>query len=559
MADNVLQANGTPSQPFQPDYGRRTVYELRCLMKCRGLPLPMGSALKNDLIAALQQHDIAAQTVAASGAQEAKRAREDDEEGADNGEPSPKAVKLEDYRLLTVTELRTLIRHHGISLGSYRKETMAVALEQWDANEPERTRAAEYERGLDEEARKEKLRAEEQDAQRVRSEELYRFWVAAAVEQNQLKIDLKEMLHSRAYQADPKRKSFLDLPGELRNKIYSLALFSGSDGLSKNKSYLIVYLPDARKFRLEQDHVHKIVHSMCESRGSINPEKVRLTRKQRERNLYVLQLLRQQREHTLYVLRLLGRVNNQIRAEATSLFWNSIDYGITSSCGHRLVKDHPSYFMVVERLMKFIGDSGRQATRSLSPSLVPHLDSTASGYHAFQNTLGYIATCGQLTRLSLFIEASLLLREDRSALEALFLTGDKFHSKGLTGFSTMLKSLSTLKTVAIATPQYVPDTLPELENEGPDLFLSFAFSGIRAVMLWFEIKEYLETEGLSSPEGVLSVYLPTYHLCGAHQDQVEEPNYALWLARGGNEWGKLVEVEISEDESSPHRCSDYTY
>ncbi|KAF2006264.1 hypothetical protein P154DRAFT_529942 [Amniculicola lignicola CBS 123094] len=438
--------------PPQSIYALRTMFELQCMTKARSLPPLKGNALKQDLIDALEDHDL--------GAQAAKNKRKRDGDDNDEDERTSKSTRLGDYHILKNHEFNRIIRKHKISVNDYRKETMAAALEKWDDEEQTR-----YAQMLEEQERLSKevdtQEAEKQRQKEAAIQERVRLVRAEESLRVQWKNNVKKMLSDRSYRTDAGRKSFLGLLGELRNEIYELALFAGQDRLWKEDSHTLLYVLGCRKFRFDD-------------------------------GLW--------REPYRYM-------NTQVRAEARGLFWGSLNFELQSPNDDH---GHPNfeYFAIMRRFLELIGLKGRRSITSMHGPSFERVDVSEMGRITFGQTLQYIGACSRLTSLIIKIDLIFVFRDDVQALKEFLLHGKELHSEYLAAFSMSLKLIDTLRNAELKGDPEIPVKLADHENEEGDPFLFFAFSGIRASKLWDEIQGYLEVEGLAHTDGAVRVDKP---------------------------------------------------
>ena len=275
---------------------------------------------------------------------------------------------------------------------------------------------------------------------------------------NMRRVELRPLLDARQdrmfaskYKEDTSRKNFLDLPGEIRNIIYKMALFN-------------LYNFPIGKF-------------------SIVATKRQLLMWHRALNGW-----QYHDELTVATLNLLGAVSKQIRKESRALYWAKLKLNLTDA-------DAPQH----DAMQAFLTMLGPEARASIPKLRCPgHPDPSPTGCASFSNLLPTLALCLSLRELDLKVYVANIFREDVDALRIHFLAGQPLVSPGLEKLTSTIMSLPLLTNVHLkfASSHVLCRELdPDIER-----FLYFAFSGMREMMLWMEIRERLQANYARSKE-----------------------------------------------------------
>jgi hypothetical protein len=263
-------------------------------------------------------------------------------------------------------------------------------------------------------------------------------------------VDRREHMFISNYTAEPERKSFLELPPEIRNMIYRYTFTPIPSGPTV---WGITYSRE--------------VDSLCTSILSPGSHKLPI----------------------LSALGVLSAMNKQIRSEARGVFWAVFPFTID---GPKDIDYHQTIRLVLNKL----GPEGRASIPQLSVRLINmHIHQGYLSYVAFNEIMLSLKACVNLRELRLSLGVSQIFWSDRDMLEGHLLHGQAFRSTGIANFITMLQSLPNLRKVDL---ELVGSWLREygLFRHEPDKFLQYAFSGAREQFLWTKLANALQSDQL---------------------------------------------------------------
>ncbi|KAF9698958.1 hypothetical protein EKO04_002730 [Ascochyta lentis] len=254
------------------------------------------------------------------------------------------------------------------------------------------------------------------------------------------------------YTADPSRKSFMDLPAEVRNMIYGFSMFS-----SKVSPVWKLSNCSRRNGRLE----HALYF------GSENSS----------RRFHVAL--------STSTLGLLSAMSTQIRHETRSYFWAKLKFRLSPDCD-------------IVQFLETIGPDGRASIPELDkyPGNLGSTKHGPEGAASFQGLLQKLKTCVGLQSIILELNISNIFYQDVEALRDFLIGGKKLLSPGLENLATILTSLPRLKYVFLKVESCVQRGggchLCGPWHQEHDKFLRFAFSGKRQGLLWKEVEKRLQ-------------------------------------------------------------------
>ncbi|CAO2657777.1 Nn.00g039030.m01.CDS01 [Neocucurbitaria sp. VM-36] len=331
----------------------------------------------------------------------------------------------------------------------------------------------------------------------------------------------QSLMFASAYRADPACKSFLDLPAEVRNMIYDLALFDPELDLTTIKAS---YDDDTVRLRPE-----------------FNPG--------REYDGAVM----------ISVLNMLGAMNRQIRREVRGWFYKQITLRIQGS-----LKEDENTHNLLQRVLEKIGKEGRAYLPYLYSPIIFfwRMDFQQVGYDSFHSLLGTMALCQSLQRVDLCLSISHLLYTDIEQLQDYFFFQATLESPGLERLVAVLSSMSNLQNVYLITRPFSSRGSAK-ESTEENLFRRFAFTGMREVMLWLEVSERLQANNVnyaswsSEPSDTRKfndktfVWIKHPNLIVTSEDD-EITDFPTWLdwrewAFPGKIKGKAVVEEVAND------------
>jgi hypothetical protein len=276
-----------------------------------------------------------------------------------------------------------------------------------------------------------------------------------------------QMSESR-FEADRTRKSFSDLPGEIRNMVYGLALFDEPEGNYASASLWPITLV----FRADGHY--------------LQPKRTRAYQK-----CSSLQELRHDR--TLSTMGMLAALNKQTRHEIRTFFWSRISVTIAVQSAQAVPP--PMYFRYLIRFLKEIGRDGRDGRAALSDLRATNMSlkyESASPRH-WQSLTKSLRQCLNLCELELCLSVDVLFGHatDHNALRTYFLHGKALNSPSLAGLFTFFQGFPRLRVLKLHTAPDRPGK-PMAKRQESDDFLHFAFTGNREKRLVQEIRDQLQ-------------------------------------------------------------------
>jgi hypothetical protein len=242
---------------------------------------------------------------------------------------------------------------------------------------------------------------------------------------------IKEQRRTSPSQQQSPCKTFFDLPGEIRDIIYSFALFDSGE---------IHWMFDVWRNNEDRDYD-------CWWQSSVPTTAL-----------------------------LLGAVNKQMRRESRAILWTKI---------HLMRFGEEAYHH--DYLHTFFMADGTEIPApqvQASHSPIP----TLSGYADFQKILSALDSCRGLKELDFELPVSYIFRNDGDALRAHF-AGKPLVSEGLENFATILESLLLLKDLYLDLSDY---SLDDKSCNLDQRFFEFAFTGMREAKLFKAIEERLQ-------------------------------------------------------------------
>jgi hypothetical protein len=257
----------------------------------------------------------------------------------------------------------------------------------------------------------------------------------------------KLMLESTV-KAEPRRISFLDLPGEIRNMIYELALFG--DWQDKK----------TRKW------------SFVSRSGSFVPicSDPRNTEDQRE----ALPSDPVPRAGTILKLYILAAMSKQIHQALQTYFFANITSTKTLSSN-----SPTSYYRLVCRFIRQIGPNGRSGLATLIFPLESGLFNHRNSQN-FQIAIQLLRECKNLRTLDLCMPVFTIIGpEDHDALQVFLLHAKTLELSGLNNLIDVLESLPRLESVSIRIESHGDSLLETKRFNANEQFQEFAFTGSR--------------------------------------------------------------------------------
>jgi hypothetical protein len=259
-----------------------------------------------------------------------------------------------------------------------------------------------------------------------------------------------EMMLTISFREETGRTGFMDLTGEIRNMIYSYALFDPRPGGRVMCKSDVLY--DA-----ESDCLRTIVFGDCRTH-SRNTE---LTAR----------------------VNMLCAMSKQVCHEVRGVFWSGFRHLLNP------YDSDMSSFEVTHRYLRKIGSEGKAGVTEL-PLVLGHRHLGYEGRTAFRGLGQLLHPCLNLQRFTLSIGVTHILWNDREQLQDYLLHGKPLVSPGFDEFVRILRSLQRLRQVTI---KMIPSFQASyrLWQEEPDKFLQFACSGIREFSLYLFMYERL--------------------------------------------------------------------
>jgi len=273
----------------------------------------------------------------------------------------------------------------------------------------------------------------------------------------QAEIDLRErpeIMLTSDFKSDPSRISFMDLPGEIRNMIYDLALFEPAESDFEHAGdWQINAVGDT--FFLPRSEAYWSELDLTTLRG----------------------------DRTLSVLHVLGALDKQIRKEVQTFFWAHVHVTITVKYSGQ------AYCYVVRRFLEKIGPLGRTALAGLTVHR-RRKDYSQAQHQDFQALMVLLQDCKTLRTLDLSLPIHMVIGPpDRKAMEGFFLQGQPLVSPSIDALVGALHSIPQLRFVRL----YTVSKRDLGQHLGYDDFAIFALTGARAGLLVREVRKRLQT------------------------------------------------------------------
>ena len=281
---------------------------------------------------------------------------------------------------------------------------------------------------------------------------------SATYQVRRLRERAKLMLTSK-FKAESSRVSFTDLPGEMRNMIYDLALFDPFSGKSSE-----VEMEDSGDYAEAGNWVIpvSIVFFFSGDPVAHLPE------------------LR-----TLSVLNVIAALNKQLRQEVHTFFWSRIKVDLRPSV-------QPSCCSLVIQFLKKIGPHGRSALAGLSA--YPVSARSPDHHHLnYQAMVTFLRECKNLQTFGLYLPIHMMMGPpDRMGMENFFLHGHPLSSPSMDHLVGVLHSLPQLRSARLQMDSSMVEGIHALSNhQRYPGFLRFAFSGVREGRLVQEFRTRL--------------------------------------------------------------------
>jgi hypothetical protein len=174
-------------------------------------------------------------------------------------------------------------------------------------------------------------------------------------------------------------------------------------------------------------------------------------------------------------LLLLGAVNKQVRKEARALFWNKLELRLTGV-------DSPQH-EALHTFLTMLDPESRASIPVLRLQSLGGYDPDPTACTAFQEILPTLGLCQSLREIDLGLHVDNISRNDVDALKSYF-------SPGLERLANTIASLPVLTNIYLKFLS--SGALYNGFDPATERFLYFAFSGMREVMLWVEVRERLQ-------------------------------------------------------------------
>ena len=465
-----------------------TLSELRAMVKRRKL-LPGGRTSKQQLVDILEndertnaeqtqpEKDVGSMDVNMESS--AELAHDVDVEEHDHG----MEARGSRYEYLRSSELQILVRRRNIKVSNHRKGRMMWALEQSDINKPNSSIRYDPE-GED----NRRLRAK---ATR-RHEEMLASW----------KARVTEMWASTSYQYDSSRLSFLDLPRELRDMVYKEAVFCDPEGIRDTDIWTAHYNPGFQDGGIT---------------WSARSDDVR-------------------KKRTRSTTGMLGAMNKKIRHEVYETLVEHRRQKIVGLMIGRESNEHwranLSYSRTWYQALELLAPVGRRNLRYMFIRHRDHLDLSLGGNVSVRSLGRHLAECQNLTIIHIELYIGSIFAGSRRDIEAYF-RGEGLSGAALDAFGGILKSLPNLEKAQIEpakirTNSALGYSIDVAACSHEDPYLTYAFTGIRAVMIWIEFQRYMEGLNVDRRWTQLSIKLPRWRWADEHAALT---NFETWLAR----------------------------
>lgn len=434
---------------------------------------------------------------------------------------APTTGPTSNYDAKTCEQLRAILAKRKVfhKRLKFKAQLVAAALESKTPELMAELKAHEEELEAKRKAREEMLKAKRKADEELRQERIKRLKVEEAKLVAQLQerglnskkktlIELRQILKEddkrlsrdnlwrslfqRDFKADATRKSFQDLPGELRDICYRYVF---QDVTNNGRHWDIRYRPVLDRFEAFRH---------------------------RDFSRFTFRLLK------------LSTLNKPTRREVRAIFWSLLNFELRPKVDTRGRWSifAPTYIAVLERFLRGLGDEGRLGVRMLGMNesscydsclLVPQ-DFTPNGYSAFMRVCNMLSGCSSLTKIKFSLPEQYLFHGEQAALEDILLHGKALNSQGVHNFQKILQSLPRLRSPRINALTINIDER-HIKSKEVTPFLRYAFTGRRRYFLLAMIKIVLEQTQLQVDGGQVTVEIPG-NICSGHRAIL---NYEEWL------------------------------
>lgn len=272
-----------------------------------------------------------------------------------------------------------------------------------------------------------------------------------------------ELMLTSKVKSEPSRKCFMDLPPEIRDMIYELALF--------DPPYIT---PNSVTGRGAGDDHHsagvlKITGKITGDAGRFSPV--------RSWDYTLMHLAELRVDHTISVLHVVGALNKQIRQEVQGFFWSHTRVQL------QFGQPGPLFFGICKFLRK-IGPLGRSSLAGLNVDRIA-TDDQHQNYRAMIKLLG---ECKKLKNLTLYMPiGSMLGSADRNAIRGFFLRDQPLNSPSVKSLVDVLGKTPTLRSVQLHMMFSRNGKFHCFDHD--DMFAKFTFSGAREALLVQELRK----------------------------------------------------------------------
>jgi hypothetical protein len=271
-------------------------------------------------------------------------------------------------------------------------------------------------------------------------------------------------MFASSYKADPARKSFLDLPGEIRNMVYRYVLFENPAGeYASTENWTITLDRETHQLRPNQSSAYLNCSSVEELRY----------------------------DRTVSTKGMLAALNKQLRHEIRTFFWSQVKV-TTEAALTRIGLLGPKYSSHLAAFLQTIGRDGRAALTSFK-MLGALLKYDYCNPRPFAVLKQYLQQCGNLRELEVCLPVENLFAQppELGALQAYFLHGEPLNSPSLSGLVNFFQGFSELRSLKLHTAPERPSSNMSRRQRYSSDFLHFAFTGNREKRLVDEIRDQL--------------------------------------------------------------------
>ncbi|KAJ4373779.1 hypothetical protein N0V83_002518 [Neocucurbitaria cava] len=287
-------------------------------------------------------------------------------------------------------------------------------------------------------------------------------------------VQRQGLMFASKHQADPTRRSFLDLPPNVRTMIYDLALFRDLVPFpwGRDFSHVKAYY-DHTKDRLRATFAGHCSH--CSSPCSLGPSIM------------------------FSVLNMMGAMNKQIRNEVRCHWYSKINLRIMGPLRHNADIDPHT---LVQRVLEKIGNEGRTCLTNLyTPEVwLPDGNAPLSSYDTFYALLNTMQLCQKLRYFDLTLAISHFFYPCVNELDNYFSLQEPLVSPCLERFATFLSSMPNARGVDLVMRRELRHKGSLKDWSDDDKMRRFAFTGKREMLLWQEVADRLQANFRSYPE-----------------------------------------------------------